>query len=111
MSSVPASLGSQPRGPSNRGRYRKRSHDDDKYHIGESWSVGRVEDEAKCLYQYMRRNNTTVEEMVALICVSDREFAELTAWVNARPAIAGKLDEILSFRQRVLVYFKAMLES
>jgi hypothetical protein len=113
MSSVPASLGSQPRGPSNRGRYRKRSHDSQEYRTGPSeasqWTAGGAKGEATSLYIYMQRTNTTVERMIQLICVSDSEFAELTKWADARPAIAHKIDAMMAFRQRVLWHFKAML--
>lgn len=74
------------------------------------WAVPRVADEAHCLYEFMQRNGRTVEEMVALIAVSDSEYRQLVLWAESRPAIAARLDDMMKFRDDVLRAFRVLVE-
>lgn len=74
-----------------------------------AWSVPRAEDEARALLTCMQRTNATLEEMIGLICVSDREYLELCEWAADNPPIAGQIDSMMAFRQRVLLHFQALV--
>lgn len=73
------------------------------------WQVGRAEEEARSLFHFMLRTNSSPEAMKSLICVTDREFAALCAWAESRPTIAARLNDMMIFRSEVLKYFEAML--
>jgi hypothetical protein len=74
------------------------------------WFPGSAREEAKSLIGFMERTGTSVKEMVALICCSDAEYEALCKWAEDKPTIAGKLDAMMAYRQRVLDHFQSMLE-
>jgi hypothetical protein len=69
------------------------------------WSAGNAEAEARELVKFMRRNNSTVQQMVDWIGVSDKEHDELQLWADNELALAGKIDSMLIFRDQVLKEF------
>lgn len=74
------------------------------------WAVGRVADEAHCLFEFMQRNHRSIEEMIALITVSDTEYRELCFWAESHPVIAARLNSMMEFRDKVLRAFRFLVE-
>ena len=75
------------------------------------WTVGRPEEEARSLLLMMQRTGATMEDMVALITVSDGEYAELVEWSEQKPGLAGALDSVMVYRDEVLKYFLVLHET
>jgi hypothetical protein len=74
------------------------------------WLPGSAKEEAKSLFKFMERTHASVKEMVELICISDAEYKAICEWAMARPTIAGKLHNMVAYRDKVLKHFQAMLE-
>jgi hypothetical protein len=75
------------------------------------WSVGRAEEEARSLLLMMQRTGATVQDMLDLIGVSDREYRELCEWAADKPGLAGALDSMMRYREEVLGYFMILRET
>jgi|HubBroStandDraft_4_1064222.scaffolds.fasta_scaffold195135_1 hypothetical protein len=93
---------------------KQRSHDDPKYRIGSleavQWKVGSAEAEARSLLVFMRNTNASYSDMVQLITLTDGEYKALCEWAGDKPTIAVKIDDMMVFREKVLLHFKGMLE-
>jgi hypothetical protein len=73
------------------------------------WTIPSAESEARSLLVCMKRTGATIADMVALITVTDAEYAALCEWAQSRPAIAGRIDDMMGFRSDVLKCFDALL--
>lgn len=93
--------------------WHKRSHDHPKYHVGAlervEWKAGRAEDEARGLLTFMQNTNASYNDMVSLITVSDGEYKALCAWARDKPTTAVKINDMMRFREKVLLRFNGML--
>jgi len=93
--------------PQRRHKARARKRGQDKLAC---WRTGRAVDEARSLLDFMLRSRCTVDEIVNWICVDDRQYRELCAWAADKPSLAGNLDNMMAFRDRVLNIFLFLVE-
>lgn len=77
---------------------------------GDTWRTGSPREEARALFRMIGRNGDGVETLRQLIGVNDRELAELRAWAACTsPTIAVRIENMLRFRNAVLVEFDRLL--
>jgi hypothetical protein len=78
--------------------------------ISSAWSAPDALQEARSMLTLMKRDNLSVEHIKKLICVSDGEFAELNQWASSDPPLAGAIDAVMNYRQKVLDSFLLLIE-
>lgn len=81
-----------------------------KQDLDDAWSNGLPQDEARSLFKLMVRTGSMPAEIEELILVGDRQFKQLTEWVNASPIVLPLVERIFEFREEVLKHFRALVE-
>jgi hypothetical protein len=116
MATVPAPLADNPRSKRRHQRTWRKQYQEQEPNPGNAcepahWATGRAKEEARSLFRFMINTKASPQQIAEMICVTDAEFEELSAWANASPrAVAVHINETMEFRVDVLRYFEELLE-
>jgi hypothetical protein len=80
-------------------------------HDPDVWRTGSAKQEAIALHALLGRNGDDVESLRALIGVSDKERDELSQWAANCPALHGRIEAMVYYREKVLEEFNRLVEN